>query len=567
MYKRLYELIKGEPVNQKIKKSFLAIVILIIVVMVITVGTLSIFSHKTNSLYSKSYKISDNIANMRINLEKIDKNLYKAIIEDNKEKEGNYLKVVDKEVQAFNNNFTVLKETFSGEEVLIENLSKTIEASSASRNKIISLLNEEDKASAMIISENTYSTQIDNTTENIIKIYEGTQRETSEFLQKVNLINNIILGLIVIFMIVIVIITSITSKLLTDIFIKGINNIKEISEELLYGNLKVENNYDSKDEMGEMANTLISAIEMIDSYVEDITTILEQISMGNLNVESNEEVQYKYDFIPIQESLEAIVNTLNEDFSSIRRSVDLTTNSSEQISLITKELSEGATNQAGAIEELLSSFNEILIKVKINSKNATEANKVSENTKNIVSEGNYKMEELMNSMKEISESSMEIAVITSTIENIASQTNLLALNAAIEAARAGDAGKGFAVVAEEVKKLAGQCSEAVKNTNILIENSLFTVKKGEILAKETANALQNIVTNVDNSDKLISQISRASQEQTEAITQMTVGADQISDVVQINSAKAQETAASLEELTLQAQNITEKMSLYKLKIQ
>ena len=69
MYKRLYELIKGEPVNQKIKKSFLAIVILIIVVMVITVGTLSIFSHKTNSLYSKSYKISDNIANMKIHLE------------------------------------------------------------------------------------------------------------------------------------------------------------------------------------------------------------------------------------------------------------------------------------------------------------------------------------------------------------------------------------------------------------------------------------------------------------------------------------------------------------------
>ena len=71
--------------------------------------------------------------------------------------------------------------------------------------------------------------------------------------------------------------------------------------------------------------------------------------------------------------------------------------------------------------------------------------------------------------------------------------------------------QAFAVVADDVKKLAGQYSEAVKNTNELIENSLFTVKKGEILAKETA--------------------------------------------------------ASLEELTLQAQNITEKMSLYKLKIQ
>ena len=386
MYKRLYELIKEEPINQKIKKSFSAIIILIIAVMVITVGSLYVFSNKTNSLYSKEYKLSDNIANMRINLQKIDKNLYKAINEADKEKEAKYLKIVDEEVQDFNNNFTVLKETFSGDKRLIENLSKTVEVSSASRKEIIDLLNKEDKTSAMSIIETTYSTQLDSTVESIIKVYEESQTETSDFLKKVNLINNIILGFIIIFMIIIVIITSMTSKLLTDIFIKGINNIKDISEELLYGNLKVENNYESKDEMGEMANNLINAIEMIDSYVEDITTILEEISIGNLNVKLNEEVQYKCDFIPIQESLETIVNTLNDDFSSIRRSVDLTTNSSEQISLITKDLSEGATNQAGVIEELLASFNEILIKVRINSKNATKANKVSENTKNIVAE-------------------------------------------------------------------------------------------------------------------------------------------------------------------------------------
>ena len=567
MYKRLYELIKEKPINQKIKKSFSAILILIIAVMGITVGTLYVFSNKTNSLYSKSYMLSDNIANMRINLQKIDKNLYKAIIQVDKEKEAKYLKIVDEEVQDFNNNFIVLKETFSGDEILIENLSKTVEVSSASRKEIIDSLNKEDKTSAMSIIETTYSTQLDSTVESIINVYEESQTETSDFLKKVNLINNIILGFIIIFMIIIVIITSMTSKLLTDIFIKGINNIKDISEELLYGNLKVENNYESKDEMGEMANNLINAIEMIDSYVEDITTILEEISVGNLNVELNEEVQYKCDFIPIQESLETIVNTLNDDFLSIGRSVNLTTNSSEQISLITKELSEGATNQAGVIEELLASFNNILSKVKINSKNAEEASDVSENTKNIVADGNYKMTELMESMKQITQSSKQIAVVTKTIENIASQTNLLALNAAIEAARAGEAGKGFAVVADEVKKLAEKCSEAVKDTNKLITNSILAVIKGEDLARETAESLQNIVINVENSAVLVNEIAIASQEQTEAITQMTVGADQISDVVQINSAKAQETAASIEELTLQAQNIAEKMSVYKLKAQ
>lgn len=567
MYKRLYELIKEEPINQKIKKSFLAIIIMIIVAMVITVGTLYVFSHKTNALYRKSYKLSDNISNMRINLQKIDKNLYKAINEADKEKEAKYLKSVDEEVQAFNDNFTFLKETFSGDNKLIDILSEAVELSSTSRKEIIDLLNKEDKISAMTVIENTYSIRVDSTVEKIIKVYEESQIETANFLKKSNLFNNIILGFIIAFMVTIIIITSMTSKLLTDVFIKGINNIKEISEELLYGNLKVENNYDSKDEMGEMANNLINAIEMIDSYVEDITTVLEEISLGNLNVKLNEAVQYKCDFIPIQESLETIVNTLNDDFLSIGRSVNLTTNSSEQISLITKELSEGATNQAGVIEELLASFNNILSKVRVNSQNAEKANNVSENTKNIVADGNYKMTELMESMKQITQSSKQIAVITNTIENIASQTNLLALNAAIEAARAGEAGKGFAVVAEEVKKLAQKCSEAVKDTNKLITNSIFTVIKGEDLAKETATSLQNIVINVEISAKLVNEISVASQEQTKAITQMTAGADQISNVIQINSAKAQETAASIDELGLQAQNIAEKMSVYKLKAQ
>lgn len=565
MYKRLYESLKQYPINQKIKKSFLTIIIFTIVIMVITVGILYIFSNKTNSLYKKSYKISDNIANMTTSLEKIDKNLYKSIIESDKEKEDKYVKALEEEAQVFNDNFTILKETFSDDKIYIENISKAFEVSSATREKILSLLKEKDKESALIAMENTYSSQLENTKKSIKDVYEESQTQTNIFLKRVNLINNIILFIMIIFMVIIVMITSMASKLLTDIFINGINNIKEISEELLYGNLIVENNYVSQDEMGEMANNLINSIDMINSYVEDITTVLEEVSVGNLNIKLNEEVNYKCDFIPIQESLETIINALNDHFSSIRKSVNITSNSSEEISLITKELSEGATNQANVIEELLVSFNNALIMIKINSQNAKQAKRVSEGTKNIVVDGNNKMSELIDSMKEITKSSKQIAVITSTIQDIASKTNLLALNAAIEAAGAGDAGKGFAVVAKEVKKLAEQCSDAVKNTNTLIKNSLLAVDKGAKLAEETGETLNHIVTNVDNTAKLVNEISIASQEQTEVITQMTDKVDKISEVVQINSAKAQETAASIEELTNQVQNIGEKISLYSLK--
>lgn len=564
MYRRLYESLKQYPINQKIKKSFLTIIIFTILIMVITVGILYVFSNKTNSLYKKSYNISDKIANMTTSLEKIDKNLYKAIIEADKEKEDKYVKAVEEEAQAFNDNFIILKEIFLDDKIYIENISKAFEVSSASRGKILRLLKEKDKASALMVMENTYSGQLENTKKSISDVYKESQTQTNIFLHRVNLINNIILFIMIIFMIFIVVITSMASKLLTDIFINGINNIKEISEELLYGNLKVENNYISRDEMGEMADNLINSVEMIDSYVEDITTVLEEVSAGNLSVKLNEEVKYKCDFIPIQESLETIINSLNEQFLSIRKSVDLTTNSSQEISLITKALSNGAVNQANVIEELLVSFNEALIMIKTNSQNAKQAKSVSENTKGIVIDGNYKMSELIDSMKEITQSSKQISVITSTIEDIASKTNLLALNAAIEAARAGEAGKGFAVVAEEVKKLAEQCADAVKNTNELIKNSLFAVEKGEKLATETGETLNFIVVNVDNSAKLVNNISIASQEQTEVVTRMTDRVNKISEVVQINSAKAQETAAAIEVLRNQVENIAEKISLYKL---
>lgn len=99
---------------------------------------------------------------MRINLQNIDNNLYKAITENNKEKESNYLKSVEKEVQSFDDNFTFLKETFSNNNELINGLSKTIEASSISRKQIIDFINREDKSSAMAIIENTYSDNVDN---------------------------------------------------------------------------------------------------------------------------------------------------------------------------------------------------------------------------------------------------------------------------------------------------------------------------------------------------------------------------------------------------------------------
>ena len=196
---------------------------------------------------------------------------------------------------------------------------------------------------------------------------------------------------------------------------------------------------------------------------------------------------------------------------------------------------------------------------------AKETNVIVENLGLQIKESNDKMESMLMAMDEMEVASKNIKEVIITIDNIAEQTNLLALNAAIEAARAGEAGKGFAVVAEEVRKLAEESSNAVKNTAELIEASIKSVEGGKYIADTTAQSLKEVVENTKNAIELVDNITRASEEQSVAIQQVNGGIDQIADVVQSNLAIAEESAAASEELSAQAETLESMISKFKLK--
>jgi methyl-accepting chemotaxis protein len=394
-------------------------------------------------------------------------------------------------------------------------------------------------------SLDTYSMYVNFTEVKIAKIYDVAQENAQQFINSSSVYRNFAIGFFIFMLLLIVMVSYTARKVLENVLLEGINHIKDIAKDLSDGKLKINKRYDSKDEIGKMSGDLIEAVSMLISYISDITKTLGELSNGKLDIKLDESIEYKGDFIPIRKSFENIISSLNNIFYNTHQSISLVSQSSTKLADTTELLSEGSTDQAGAIEELLASFNEILNRVKNNSENAEKTNKFSDKTKEIVEKGNNKMHELMCSMEEINESSKKIAHIINSIEEISSKTNLLALNAAIEAARAGEVGKGFAVVAEEVRKLAEQSSRAVNETTQIIKNSLFVVNNGSRLAEETAKALNDIVNNVDNTADLIKEIAISSEEQKESISQMTEEIEQISKVVQVNSSTAEEISVSI----------------------
>ncbi|NOW89258.1 methyl-accepting chemotaxis protein [Clostridium beijerinckii] len=565
MYNKLKKVISNYPINTKFKITFSTILGLTSFLMVAVICIILFISSQTNSLYNGPYKVSETISNIRVNLQTIKMDMFRSITETDPGIKNFYLEQADTESIALSKNIEILKEIHKGDPSLLNEFLSNVKGLDDKREKLSDLLKSKTNQSVMKVSQDAYSSQIKESEECILKLFKSSQEDANSFVTNSNTYRNISLISITFIMIILIVISLLLIRVLNDVLLEGINHIKDIAKNLAHGNLKINTEYNAKDEMGEMSRDLTNSIGMLLSYINDITSTLERLADGDLDIHLDNSIAYIGDFNPIQKSIKNIIDSLNIIFQNMDQSISSISNGSEQLSSTTQILSEGSINQAGAVEELFTSFKNILQKVNNTTNNADKAKSFSINVKHIVEEGNEKMQILMESMKEITICSKQIAEIIKAIEEIASQTNLLALNAAIEAARAGEAGKGFAVVADEVRNLAEQSAEAVNNTSKIIKNSLHVVANGEKLATETAAALDIIVKNVDDTTNLVKEIAVASEDQTEAITEMTSKVDQISQVVQTNSATAEELAASTEELASQSQIIKTEISKYTLK--
>lgn len=309
----------------------------------------------------------------------------------------------------------------------------------------------------------------------------------------------------------------------------------------------------SKDETGLLSNATRGIVESLKAIIKDEDYLLTEMSNGNFDIHTNSEEYYIGDFSHILESILKINTSLSSTLLKINYSSDQVASGAEQLSEAALSLAEGATEQAGTVEELLATITDVTEKSRNNATSALDANGKVMVTSKEAAGSNHKMQEMIKAMEKIDSKSQEIVSIIATIEDIASQTNLLALNAAIEAARAGESGRGFSVVAEQVKVLASQSAEAAKNTVRLIEDSMAAVGEGTKIAQDTAKSLVTVVDSIAQISHIMSNIADASDKQTSAMNEIEGGINNIAEIVQDNSATAEETSANSQELNSQSQ--------------
>lgn len=317
------------------------------------------------------------------------------------------------------------------------------------------------------------------------------------------------------------------------------------------------------DETGALLNSVKTTKEELNSYINEIGNVVEGIADGNLNQAITRE--YKGDFVKIKNSLNMIIDTLNNTFMNAGNASLNLLEGSRQVEMASQALASASTEQASAVVEITSSIEGISKSVADNTDNVVKVNNLTRAAKEEADNGNEEMHHMIAAMDDINNSSQSIAKIMKVIDDIAFQTNILALNASVEAARAGVHGKGFAVVAEEVRALAGKSSDAAGEIDDMIDDTLKKISTGSDIAAKTAKKLEQIVQDIDEIADTMEEIAAMSKEQAVAIDQVNTGIEQISSAVQNNSATSEECAASSVELTEQAEGMLKQIRYYKLR--
>ncbi len=331
-------------------------------------------------------------------------------------------------------------------------------------------------------------------------------------------INNFLFSFAIIIIISIIICFFIVN-IVTNIILEGLIEVNKLTDIMTKGDLTQKVQIKTKDEIGMMSNNFNSFIITLNNLIKHI----KQSVLSTLNISSNLESTSKESSTSLKEikfSIENIkdkTNILNTDIiSSNNLAGDVKTFISKVAELITTQATD-INESSAAIEEMTSSIKSV-------TQTTEDKMKIVDKLKDIAESGGKEMEETINIITKIVESTNVIMEILKVINNITSQTNLLAMNAAIEAAHSGEYGKGFSVVADEIRELSENTTKNSKEISISLKNVIQNIHSSENSVDKTGKYFKNIVSG-------ISEVSNGMLEIKNAMHELSTGSNQIMEAL------------------------------------
>ncbi|GIF21526.1 methyl-accepting chemotaxis protein [Actinoplanes tereljensis] len=273
--------------------------------------------------------------------------------------------------------------------------------------------------------------------------------------------------------------------------VRALNRVKGVCDTLAAGDLTQTSGLTSRDEPGQMAQALDTAIGNLRHTVQTIDASASALS--------------------------GAADRMNGTAARIAGSAEEGSTQAQVVSAAAEEVSRSVETVSAGSEQMGASIREI-------SENASEAARVAAEAVTITSATST-------TMNKLGDSSAEIGNVIKVITQIAEQTNLLALNATIEAARAGEAGKGFAVVASEVKDLAQETARATEDISRRVEAIQADTVGAVTAIEEISNVIARISDFQTTIASAVEEQTATTAEMSRSVSEAATGANEIAQKI------------------------------------
>lgn len=556
---------KDLKISKKLLISYITILALLVLGIIVSIINLIAIGNEVSDFYNGPFTVSAAANTVNERFEGMQKAVYRAISNDDLTITENAIQDAKDAAAIVQEQMPIIEEHFLGDAEIVDNLKAKLTELAPMREEVLEMAaNNQNKEAAQYMEK--YNIIVITEAQEYLDVLIATATTNGE-----NLINTIQAKQTsaVIILLVLGVASVGISLAFAGVITKGITGpiteIEKAAKNLETGILDSDITYESKDEMGSLADSMRQSMAILKIMIEDIAYCLNEISKGNFQVKTRHNEVYIGEFQPILLSMREMNANLSDTIRKINETSEQVALGSSQMAENAQGLAEGATDQAGSVEELNATIDGIADMSEVSADSTKKAyERITESVK--MAEGSrQEMEKLLEAMERINTTSKEIGNIIAEIEDIASQTNLLSLNASIEAARAGEAGRGFAVVADQIGKLASDSAQSAVNTRELISKTLQEIEVGNEIADNTSKSFENVIEEMKGFAVVAKETSESSNEQHMNLRQIKEGMDQISGVVQSNSAAAEETSATSEELAAQSDNLKELISHFILK--
>ena len=561
--KKMEEFYRKLKVGMKLKYAFTTVIVTFAVAMVVSLVSIVMMNVDTYQFYKEAYANSTLQMEIRKDIQLVGKYILWSMTTDDTGSTQSYLNSAQKYADQVGKNVTTLEKSYNDKKKVAE-LKDAIEELKKQLVALMELAQQNKNDEALALFNSDYNDATEKLQDILVDIGKVASAEAKSQYTSARVTGIVSIILMILIGTGAVAFSTVIRTTITGIMLKPIQELEGAAEKLKAGQLDVEINYESPDELGKLAGNFRQACKTLEVIVQDTSYLLGEMAEGNFNVSSNNAQIYIGNFRQQYESISKLKHELSDTLTQINEASEQVASGSGQLAGEAQALAEGATDQAGAVEELTATVESVSGIAESSAESASGAYQMVRTAVEQADQSREELQALTNAMERISSTSQEIQNIIGSIEEIASQTNLLSLNASIEAARAGEAGKGFAVVADQIGKLAGDSAQAAVNTRDLIEKSLQEIENGNQITEKTVAALNKILESMNDFANAVKGASESSTEQANMLKQIEQGIEQISSVVQSNSAAAEETSATSQELSAQSEGLKNLVGRFKL---